>query len=249
MSGISLQTFHLFRKLCGENAMENVTIATTMWETVDLPTGEDRLGQLQGEYFKPACDRGARIARHNNTPESAVSILSALLRLPSSALRIQEELHEGKTIPHTDAGYELDRQLQERCTQQRCGVNKLEKELAESAQSQETSARVDGSSRGGPEEGDEATGRHRQEDVERLRDDLRTLRQKLQKTEAERDKLQRDLSQRLSSHLQNILKHMNINVQSSESLLREVVSLVVLCIVCCCSTNSLASLAAGWSTD
>ncbi|KAH9829193.1 P-loop containing nucleoside triphosphate hydrolase protein [Rhodofomes roseus] len=249
-AGISLQTFRLFHKLCGDDAMKNVTIVTTMWDTVAPQTGEDRLRELQENYFKPACDGGACIARHHNTPESAVRILSALLRLPSKALRIQDELHEGKTIPQTDAGYEFDQQLQQKCTQQQCGVNKLKKELAEPEQSPETSARVDGSSRRGPEEGDEATGRHRQEDVERLRDDLQTLRQKLQKTEAERDKLQRDLSQRHSSHLQNILKHMmNINAQSSESPLREVVSLVALCILCCCSTTSLASLAAGWSTD
>lgn len=49
--------------------------------------------------FKPAIDRGAQMARHYNTIESAHHILRIVLGFPPELLRIQRELvDEGKTL-------------------------------------------------------------------------------------------------------------------------------------------------------
>ena len=104
----------MFRKLCGETTLRNVVIVTNMWGEVNPQLGDAREAELKGEdvFFKPVLDKGARMARHDNTGPSAEKIIGLLLENHPLPLRIQEELvDEQKDISETSAGEELNREL------------------------------------------------------------------------------------------------------------------------------------------
>jgi hypothetical protein len=69
--------FKLLNKLFGKNTSKNVVIVTTRWDTVYEEEGEQRERELrENEVFKSL--RG-RLARHNNTLESAQRILRNII--------------------------------------------------------------------------------------------------------------------------------------------------------------------------
>ena len=127
VGGIAKRNFHMFRKLCGDGALKNVVIVTNMWGLVEsMARGEAREHELRTdpELFQPAIAKGAIMLRHDNTVQSAHSILSHIINNRPDALRIQKELvDEGKDISQTGAGQELDRVLLEL-------IAKHEKEIA-----------------------------------------------------------------------------------------------------------------------
>ena len=114
MSGAPVKNFRMFRRLCGERALQNVVIVTNMWEGVDPQVGEEREAELKGKdiFFKPALEFGAQMARHENTAPSAEDILRLLLPKHPLPLCIQTELvRDRKDITETMAGEELNREL------------------------------------------------------------------------------------------------------------------------------------------
>lgn len=117
MGGASRKNFDMFRKLCGDNTLKNVVITTTMWAQVDPATGDMREQRLQTEdkFFKPAIDGGAKMVRHDNTPESARKIVWDIVQHNSpEVLCIQKELvDEHLNITATSVVRELDRNLAE----------------------------------------------------------------------------------------------------------------------------------------
>jgi ATP-dependent Lon protease len=114
MGGISMRNFGMFRKLCGDSALRNVVIVTNRWGEVDPQVGEAREAELAREdiFFKPVLDLGVQMARHENIVPSAERIVRLILNNHPLPLRIQEELvTEGKKVTETDAGEELNREL------------------------------------------------------------------------------------------------------------------------------------------
>jgi hypothetical protein len=116
MGGTSKRNFTIFRKLCGENALKNVVIVTTMWGKVDKEEAEDRERELQnkGGYFKDALERGAKMFRHEHPedPNSANEILRLIIGNHPLPLLIQEELiDQEKPLVETSAGEVVYREL------------------------------------------------------------------------------------------------------------------------------------------
>ena len=104
----------MFRKLCGDTTLRNVVIVTNMWGEVDPQVGQAREAELMREdlFFKPVLDKGAQIARNENTATSAQDIIRLVLDNHPLPLRIQEELvNEHKDISETGAGEELNREF------------------------------------------------------------------------------------------------------------------------------------------
>jgi hypothetical protein len=115
--GITRQNFKMFKELCGENALKNVVIVTTMWSEVTQATGADREVQLKtnDKFFKPALDKQAQMLRHNNTIESAQAILRAIMHNHPISLKVQEEVvDQHKPIGDTGAAHELNREMEEK---------------------------------------------------------------------------------------------------------------------------------------
>ena len=71
--GIAKWNFNMFRKLCGDESLNNVVVVTNMWDEIDQEIGNMCEGQLYtGEFlFKPVFAKKAKMTRHNHTVESA----------------------------------------------------------------------------------------------------------------------------------------------------------------------------------
>ncbi|PPQ83607.1 hypothetical protein CVT24_005420 [Panaeolus cyanescens] len=68
-----------FRALTGQDSSDNITIATTMWDSVFGETGHERARSnfeaLRTQVWKDLLDRGAQLAKFHNTQASAMKIL------------------------------------------------------------------------------------------------------------------------------------------------------------------------------
>lgn len=107
----------MFRKLCGEEASRNVAFVTTMWDqfvagaaSIELAVKREQELASGSEFLKPMVEQGARMYRHDNTVESARSIVSAFVCSLSKGIPLQvqrEIVDQGMSISATAAGKEL----------------------------------------------------------------------------------------------------------------------------------------------
>ncbi|KAF9788713.1 P-loop containing nucleoside triphosphate hydrolase protein [Thelephora terrestris] len=144
MTGISRRNFGMFRKLCGDNALQNVVIVTNMWGQVDLEVGKEREAELKREddFFKPVLDKGGRMERHENTALSAERIVRLILGNNPLPLHIQKELvDEGKAIPDTAAGEELNRELNAQIERHREEMRVLREDLEQAIKDKDEETR------------------------------------------------------------------------------------------------------------
>ena len=95
MAGLTspLQHLRMFRKLCGDDALGNVVLVTTMWDRVDQATGNAREEQLKEVHWNIMLALGSRVERFKGEPDSAWAIIDAIATKKQSAiLKLQEEL-------------------------------------------------------------------------------------------------------------------------------------------------------------
>ena len=135
----------MFRNLCGETSLRGVVIVTTMWDDIPQSTGEERERELatKDAFFKPALDKGARLARHTGTAESAQAIIRSIINSQSTTitLQIQDELSRGLSISETLAGKELGRELFEQMERHRQEMRGLMSEMQEASRMRDEESR------------------------------------------------------------------------------------------------------------
>ena len=124
----------MFRKLCGETTLRNVVIVTNMWGGGSRDINEARERELRDKFFRPAIDKGAQIARHSNTVQSAHDIIRTILqstvRHPPVALRIQYELvDKSRDIVDTTAGKVINRELNEQTKRHQAELREVREEM------------------------------------------------------------------------------------------------------------------------
>jgi hypothetical protein len=144
MGGTSTRNFKMFRKLCGDTTLQNVIIVTNMWGEVNPQVGEAREAELIREemFFKPVLDKGAQMARHENTVPSAERIIRLILNNDPMALQIQMELvKEGKDISETSAGEELTRELNAQIKKYKEELRTLREEMKQAIKDKEEEIR------------------------------------------------------------------------------------------------------------
>ena len=144
MGGAQTRNFKMFQNLCGEEALKNVVIVTNMWSRVEPEVGEAREAELMGDemFFKPAIARNARMARHQNTTSSAEEIIRLLINNRPLPLQIQRELiDEGKDILETNAGQELDRELNNEIRKHQEEIRVLAEEMEQAARDKDEETR------------------------------------------------------------------------------------------------------------
>lgn len=171
VGGIARENFRLFSKICGEGAMKNVVIVTTMWEDVAEEVGAQRETELRSKplFFKDAVDHGARMQRLLNTPQSALDTMSPFFEYAPKVLHMQYELVDlRKLLPHTDAGTELKTELERQTEQHKQELQELQVEMSE------TAARKDAAHR---------------EEMEDLRTAFAEMQKKMEKLDKEMQKL------------------------------------------------------------
>jgi hypothetical protein len=92
MAGSLLKNLRMFVSLCGQEAMPNVVIATTMWGEVRTENGERREKELKETFWKDLLDEGCRVERFEDTYESAWLIVDRLAMEDRAKMRLTHEM-------------------------------------------------------------------------------------------------------------------------------------------------------------
>jgi hypothetical protein len=114
LGGVALKDLTMFKKLCGEESFASVALVTTFWADVIPRVGESREAELKKteEFYGAMLRRGSVMMRHENSENSAKTIISYLVnRGTTTVLHIQRELGDGKQLDETAAGAALEKDM------------------------------------------------------------------------------------------------------------------------------------------
>lgn len=125
MIGAPSKNLRLFSELCGNDAAKNVVLATTMWNPVKTEVEERREAELRAEYWKELVDNGCKIARFENTLESAREVIGQIAENKPHPLLIQKEIVELRRLSETRAGSTLCSILQKSLADQQEAIRTL----------------------------------------------------------------------------------------------------------------------------
>ncbi|KAJ3553264.1 hypothetical protein NP233_g12685 [Leucocoprinus birnbaumii] len=99
------KNLRMFGELCGEDAMTQVVLVTTMWEKVKEEVGKAREEELKAFYWKNLIDKGSNIdSLRQATPEEAWRVVLEI---------INKRLNKGTEAGiRTEPGGKLEKQLE-----------------------------------------------------------------------------------------------------------------------------------------
>lgn len=90
-----------FGALCGQDALLNVIVATTMWSAAVERLGAERERELEEDFLRDILN-GCRTSRFQNTHGSAWEIADNILgKKPSPDLVIQLQMADGEKLQDT----------------------------------------------------------------------------------------------------------------------------------------------------
>ncbi|KIM73935.1 hypothetical protein PILCRDRAFT_716400 [Piloderma croceum F 1598] len=106
MTGSLLNNLKVFVGLCGQKAMPNVILATTMWSEAREATAVRREDELRSVFWRDLVADGCRIERFEDTHQSAWRIIGNISQKSSGIdVIIQEEMgRDGQKANETSAG-------------------------------------------------------------------------------------------------------------------------------------------------
>ena len=127
-----LKNLRMFEELCGKNALQNVILATTMWDEVDEETGMEREENLKSTYWQPMLDRNSRTSRFMRTRESAFTLIDPLIIAANKRNLdlLQQEMSEmRKKLSATSNGQEIFLTIEELVKQREDLLSRIRTEL------------------------------------------------------------------------------------------------------------------------
>ncbi|KAF9554213.1 hypothetical protein CPC08DRAFT_727323 [Agrocybe pediades] len=104
------RNLHVFNQICGQNAMQNVILVTTMWDEVEFGVGKQREEEIDERFWGMMKSSGARYMRFQNTSPSAWDIVRAIAqpdRVPVVLALQQELILSRKRLSETSAAQAL----------------------------------------------------------------------------------------------------------------------------------------------
>lgn len=108
MTRSSLQNLRMFRKLCGDDNLKNVILATTKW---GITPEEDALRRehdliSEGGFWSTMKAAGSMTCRFEDSAASATALVEKVIHKEQKTFKpkIQEEIIQGKKLSDTDAG-------------------------------------------------------------------------------------------------------------------------------------------------
>lgn len=107
--GAAGRNLRMFRKLCGDDNLASVVLATTFWKQPITISEEQREEQLKTNFWAPLINKGSRVVRQDRERQSGIEIIESIVnRKTRVTLSIQHELvDQGKTVAETVAGEEV----------------------------------------------------------------------------------------------------------------------------------------------
>ena len=131
-------SLRMFQRICGANSFKNVIVVTTMWDKVTPEEQERREQRLKESnvFFKSLMDRGATMARHDGTRDSALSIIQGFSEKNDIivAKLVDELVEEKKSLLNTEAGKELQSEHRNALQEYQKHLQALEDEAKEAKQ-------------------------------------------------------------------------------------------------------------------
>jgi len=134
VGGSGLKNLRMFKKLCGEEGLSCVVLATTMWNTDSLQKSEQRERELQTkeEFWAGLIRKGSKVFRQDQGAESARKIIEHILSLRNRmTLKIQVEMASGKTLDETGAGREVQSDMEQLKKKHEKELQQLRQEMLE----------------------------------------------------------------------------------------------------------------------
>lgn len=112
--GAAGRNLRMFRKLCGDDNLASVVLATTFWKQPVTQSEEQREEQLKTNFWAPLISKGSRVVRQDREKQSGTEIIESIInRQTRVTLSIQHELvDQGKTVADTFAGNEVLQEMQ-----------------------------------------------------------------------------------------------------------------------------------------
>ncbi|PCH42101.1 hypothetical protein WOLCODRAFT_72453, partial [Wolfiporia cocos MD-104 SS10] len=146
VGGAAKRNFKMFMELCGSQGLSNANIVFNMWNQVDERTRNSRKEELLGKdiFFKPAIDAGAEPLEHDNTVQSAHSILRGLAQKQPCELQIQKELvRQHKFLCDTAAGSALWGDLAEKERQHQEQLRDMQRDIEEAIRQRDETEQIE----------------------------------------------------------------------------------------------------------
>ncbi|OTA75563.1 hypothetical protein M434DRAFT_39029 [Hypoxylon sp. CO27-5] len=142
MQGSARRNVKLFEDLCGDNALKNVILVTTMWDILGTDEGlaEEREKQLRSkrEYWGYMVDKGSEIFRHNNSEQSALKVIEHIVKKNSRVvLNVQNEMVNGcQPLNKTTVGRGVQELLAEQNAKFSVELRTIQSDLAQALREQ-----------------------------------------------------------------------------------------------------------------
>jgi hypothetical protein len=132
MQGSALRYFEMFRRLCGDHALDNVALVTTMWGRLkEEAEGLQREQELIDDFWDPMIELGSYVTPFDGSKEAAEGIVALLVGKEEVVLKIQHELvDERKTPEQTSAGSYITSKVDARLVENTKLVGELTEQLA-----------------------------------------------------------------------------------------------------------------------
>ena len=106
-----MKNLRMFRKMCGDDSLGSVVLATTFWGMTNPEIEQAREAQLttRPDFWGHFIQKGSKVFRQDQGKESATKIIDYLVsRRKPVVLDIQREMNEqNKTLDQTGAGVEM----------------------------------------------------------------------------------------------------------------------------------------------
>ncbi|KAI6013516.1 hypothetical protein EDC04DRAFT_695681 [Pisolithus marmoratus] len=109
-----LKHLRLFQKLCGEEAMAQTGLVTTMWDEIDEGVGNERMAALQSNYWRFMITQGSKTYRFSNTGDAARELLQEVVSKGQERYNsmLRQEISELKTYKEIVAAQKLFSRLE-----------------------------------------------------------------------------------------------------------------------------------------
>jgi len=135
MAGSAMKNLRMFKKLCGEDGLPSVVLATTFWGNVSLQEGQQREHQLKtrDDFWNVMIRKGSRVFRQDKGANSAFNIIQYLVKKGrKTPLDIQKQMVDEKmSLDQTAAGREVQAELVAQRKEYEERLQALYKDMAE----------------------------------------------------------------------------------------------------------------------
>lgn len=136
--GSSLRNLKMFKDLCGEDPLKNVILVTSKWGLArksgqeDLAWNHERQLRNDRQFWAPMVEKGSRMARFEDTQDSALQIILSVVDQSPVLLQIQAELvDESKNLIDTAAGNTVNEEMIKLEKKYKDEISQIQKEMDE----------------------------------------------------------------------------------------------------------------------